>query len=274
MKKEIFFEDVKNLVEEMLGKETSIKEIVKPAEAYTGLHLNGETVAACVSLDKLYEDYANDVVTAAEKAVAVIKKGMHMDINLSLTRNWDCVKEKVYKVLLPKTNGVDLEKVPYKEVAGDMVEFYYVDVKAGEEDGRFMLNNELIQKYGVTKEEVEAQANANTQALKGLRIFPIGDIIEVYDSMEYFVMTNNESYYGAATILYPGVEKEIKKVIKREYFLIPSSVHEWLIIEKGKVPLEYINSMIQSINENSLLETEVLSDHAYELVDGVLHAAT
>ena len=235
-------------------------------------------MAACVSLDKLYEDYANDVVTAAEKAVAVIKKGMHMDIDLSLTQNWDCVKEKVYKVLLPKTNGVDLEKVPYKEVAGDMVEFYYVDVKVGEEDGRFMLNNELIQKYGVTKEEVEAQANANTQALKGLRIFPIGDIlndiVDRDDSTVLFVMTNNESYYGAATILYPGVEKEIKKVIKREYFLIPSSVHEWLITEKGKMPLEYINSMIQSINKDSLLETEVLSDHAYELVDGVLHAAT
>lgn len=51
-----------------------------------------------------------------------------------------------------------------------------------------------------------------------------------YSSEDVYVLTNEQGYYGAAVAYYPDVLKNIGKVLKDDFFMIPSSVHEFLIV--------------------------------------------
>ena len=51
-----------------------------------------------------------------------------------------------------------------------------------------------------------------------------------YSSEDFYVLTNEQCYYGAAVAYYPDVLKNIGKVLKDDFFMIPSSVHEFLIV--------------------------------------------
>ena len=51
-----------------------------------------------------------------------------------------------------------------------------------------------------------------------------------YSSEDFYVLTNEQGYYGAAVAYYPDVLKNIGKVLKDDFFMIPSSVHEFLIV--------------------------------------------
>ena len=51
-----------------------------------------------------------------------------------------------------------------------------------------------------------------------------------YSSEDFYVLTNEQGYYGAAVAYYPDVLKNIGKVLKDDFFMIPYSVHEFLIV--------------------------------------------
>ena len=77
------------------------------------------------------------------------------------------------------------------------------------------------------------------------------------------VLTTNDSYLGAALILAKAGELDEKS------WLIPSSIHEWLIIDKWMATEAELCNMIQSINTTHVRPDEVLSDHPYVVSDFV-----
>ena len=50
-----------------------------------------------------------------------------------------------------------------------------------------------------------------------------------YSSEDIYILTNEHGYGGAATAYYPNVLKNIGKVLDDDFFMIPSSVHEFFI---------------------------------------------
>ena len=81
---------------------------------------------------------------------------------------------------------------------------------------------------------------------------------------ELYILSNEMGLNGAATILYPGVPKEIYDKIGGSYYLLPSSVHEFLIIRKeyGNSP-EALKRIVWDVNEHHLAPEEYLSDSIY-----------
>lgn len=51
-----------------------------------------------------------------------------------------------------------------------------------------------------------------------------------YSSEDLYVLTNEQGYYGATVAYYPDVLKNIGKTLKDDFFMIPSSVHEFIIV--------------------------------------------
>ena len=79
-----------------------------------------------------------------------------------------------------------------------------------------------------------------------------------------YVLTNSFGRYGATSVLFPGILKELSEKLGDDLALIPSSVHEFLIIrKKDAFPDKELNEMIRSVNETDVLPEERLSDHAY-----------
>ena len=77
-------------------------------------------------------------------------------------------------------------------------------------------------------------------------------------------MSNTKGSYCAAAILYEGVLEKIAKYLGEDYHVIPSSVHEVIIIPKSfGESREYLDELIQEVNTYHVDAEEVLSDHAY-----------
>lgn len=88
------------------------------------------------------------------------------------------------------------------------------------------------------------------------------------------VVTNDESSYGASNILDPKVQKRLVELFSEGFFLIPSSVHEWIAVSTHiSDDANVIATMIKEVNTAQVDAIEQLSNHPYKLVDGRIVSA-
>lgn len=81
---------------------------------------------------------------------------------------------------------------------------------------------------------------------------------------DMLVLTNEKYVNGAAAIFYPGVLKEISEKHGTSLFLIPSSIHEFIILEdNGMYSPAELEGMVKDVNNSSVLPEELLSDNVY-----------
>lgn len=78
------------------------------------------------------------------------------------------------------------------------------------------------------------------------------------------VLSNETGINGAAALLYPKMPEYIYKTVGGNYYLLPSSVHEFLIVpeEKGINPSELI-AIVREVNRTEIEKAEFLSDDVY-----------
>ena len=78
------------------------------------------------------------------------------------------------------------------------------------------------------------------------------------------ILTNSRKTYGACSILYPGVLERMAEQLNGDFYLIPSSVHEFLLLPKEQDRGEdELREMILEVNRTEISPEEVLSDHLY-----------
>ena len=82
--------------------------------------------------------------------------------------------------------------------------------------------------------------------------------------MEFLVLTNEDSILGASVLYYPDVMRKISDVVGGDYYVVPSSIHEVLIMpaDAAITPYELL-TMVRDINnsvvdDNDELATRVL----------------
>ncbi|MGN1023070.1 MAG: DUF5688 family protein [Lachnospiraceae bacterium] len=79
------------------------------------------------------------------------------------------------------------------------------------------------------------------------------------------VLTNRANLYGAAVVFYPGLLKSLSDVVGGSFYLIPSSVHEMILLpgENLLVPVAEVNEMIRDINRSDVAPKDILSETLY-----------
>lgn len=79
-----------------------------------------------------------------------------------------------------------------------------------------------------------------------------------------YVLSNPIRSLGAACIAYPEVLDMAGKILNDDYYVLPSSIHEVVLVpeSKGMEPDE-MDAMVMDINETQVEEEEILSNHAY-----------
>ena len=87
---------------------------------------------------------------------------------------------------------------------------------------------------------------------------------EEEDADTVVVVSNEDMMFGAIAILYEGVvEKLCERLDTHKLIMIPSSIHEVIVMPYSDEAAEGINSMIREINTTQVDECDRLSDHAY-----------
>ena len=184
---------------------------------------------------------------------------------LNLSVNSKYLSDKVYK--------------PYLEMNGSY-EFaislcIYVP-ESKDEHGIITVTHRLREMWtNVTDEELFEIALQNTEKNCGCRIRTMlevltnlaeeADVIEALDNISkeptMYVMTNNISLHGASCILFSDALKQFADEKECNLFIIPSSIHEMLIIlDDGTVDTSQIKSIISDVNQTAVTKSDFLSN--------------
>ena len=87
---------------------------------------------------------------------------------------------------------------------------------------------------------------------------------EVAESVPMRVLCNAQRVYGATCMIYPGVLGTLAEEAGENLYILPSSVHEILILPESEVEDEqYLRDMIREVNGTQVEPEEILSDNLY-----------
>ena len=86
-------------------------------------------------------------------------------------------------------------------------------------------------------------------------------------SAPFFVLSNTSGINGAACILYPGVLKNFADSMEKDIIILPSSIHEVLILADSENFTEHdyhvFCNTIKNVNRESIQPEDFLSDNMY-----------
>lgn len=208
--------------------------------------------------------------------------------------NWEYAKENVILDTAGCTKNAEmLARHPHCKM-GDIAAVYKIEMGRGENCRVAVpVTNEMKARYGVTTEELHAQALKNSMARYPVQIsdmesmllkmagFSVEDLPEIsMDEMGFgnnglIVLSNKEAFHGASVLFYPGVLDQVSAMCPNGFYIIPSSVHEILIFPKNADFADReIDEIIESVNAEVVNPDEQLSDfvHEYDPVGKILYA--
>lgn len=260
---------------------TEIAQMVGNAEAkevekangvkFTGIVVDQGTIKPTVYVDQMFErgmsveDAAKEVRRIAEvnKAEGGFNTENFMDYQ-------GFIKERLRIRLYNKSTKAEVKRSAKARGFDDLIMVPYVEnVMVGPTKGSIKVLKQHIKAWGVTEKEVIDQAltnnkrNADLQTLASFMAEVGVDEFAEEIPNGPVIVSNKERCFGAAEIL--RMLPEYKKRLPNGFFVIPSSVHEVLVLPKqAGMDIEYLSQMVKEVNETTLAPEEVLADHAYE----------
>lgn len=277
---------VQKAVREVLGQEYIVE--LREVQKNNGVVLQGLTirkeednVTPTIYLNSFWEAYEGGVTFAdiIRKIIIIYREdGIGHKIDVSFFRDFDKVKEKLcFRLVNRERNREQLEKVPYIPILDLAICFYYAFDGAGVENGMIPVYRTHLEAWKVTERDLLECAMNNTPRLYPQEVIPMENALEdmirelpeeirpeVLRKISMVILTNSRKTYGACSILYPEVLERMAERMGGDFYLIPSSVHEFLLLpreqERGE---EELKEMISEVNRTELSPEEVLSDHLY-----------
>lgn len=225
------------------------------------------------------EGMIQEICTAYRETVADAEQKTP---NLSFAH---CRERIIYRLVSMEKNEEQLTSIPYIPFLNLAITFHCLMVQEKEEIGSIQINNSLLQSWEIDHKQLFALAQENT-----MRLFPAKyckleqlmlDMIEecgmptgqaekfLSESNRNrepvtYVVTNESGINGAAVILYPKFLQQLATVVGGSYYLLPSSIHEMLIIEGSTtMTVQQLQQMVHDVNEQCVRADEVLSDDVY-----------
>lgn len=189
------------------------------------------------------------------------------------------VKEKlIYRLVNREANRKMLKDVPYIAYLDLAIVFCVLLEVTKYGTATMPVHNAHLDMWGVSKEEVYARASENTCRLLPDEFSTMSAVIEELSKVppglggedeelggeEMYVLSNRIKSYGAAAVLYDDRLACIGTYLKCNYYVLPSSVHEVIVIpERAALGKEELSAIVAEINRTQVEAEEILSDRAY-----------
>ena len=178
--------------------------------------------------------------------------------------NYDEAKSNLKARLYNKSKDVEVFRSAAEYGFDDLIIVPYVDgvIEIGESKASAKITEELLDIWGVDDETVIWTAIANTD----YEITTIAELLQLPSIPEFnmTVVTNAERHYGAIGAIL--ARHELKTMFSNGYVVIPSSIHEVIIMDINAMDENYMTEMIGEVNEAMVNPEEWLGNHPYRFV--------
>ena len=182
--------------------------------------------------------------------------------------SYDKVKQKVGVRLL----GVDynrkfLETVPFREVGNGYA--LIADAQIGASDGGVfstVITNKMAEEYGYDMDIIFDAALDNAWRNNAAMFMPAEEVMSGGDWSEgetsCWLLTASRPRCGAAALFYPGTQEMIADVLDEDYYAIPSSLHEFIIVRASVVnDPSHLCHLVKEANRTIVCPEDLLSDN-------------
>lgn len=235
-------------------------------------------ISPTIYMEEFYQEFQQGLsITEILTNVMDIYKEIRFDHSWELDelRDFSSIKHKVvYKLIHKKENALLLMDLPFITYHDLAIVFYIILDMEDSGSGTILITNSLLSAWKITIDDLYCAAKINTPLLLPSKFSTMHSVIckmlgtdnidEDCCDNHMYVLTNSMSHFGAAVILYPNVLEEVAMELHDDFYLLPSSIHELIVLPRKYSPsTEDIDRMIVEINETQVSPDEILSDHSY-----------
>lgn len=292
MSRKDFFEYVKEHVGEYLPEkyadiQVQLQEVAKRnGQTLTALVIpeEGSNILPNVYLDPYYQDYtegkALDDCVGDVADTWIEKRDTELNVDVNTLFDYGSVKDKLQVRLCdPDKNG---EWLADKAVTmhGDFAAYYTVNLSENEDGiasvtvtermlAAWKVGIQTLHEDAMSADKDRGPALYSLEEMMDSMVFGGEEPENLFDwekdvhdfSMPLFCMTNEGKMNGASLILHEDIRKQVGEFMKGDYYVLPSSIHEVLVIpDNGKFTVPELNAMVKEVNATQVGPEERLSD--------------
>ncbi|MDO4521876.1 MAG: DUF5688 family protein [Eubacteriales bacterium] len=237
---------------------------------------NKSKIAPTVYLNEFYREYEKgmtipEILECLEEAYH--KSEQSVEFDPAFYSDFDRVKKLLAcKLIHRERNAALLQNVPYQEFL-DLAVVVYCRVESEViGNGTILVYESHLQMWGITKEELFRIAKDNTRRLLPEEHMHIRDMIEDLtgeetppdDGASMYVLTNNRRLFGAVNMIFDSVLEKIGKELNRNFWILPSSVHECILIPDSYfMERRELEMMVADVNRREVAPEDFLSNQVY-----------
>lgn len=197
--------------------------------------------------------------------------------------DYESVKEYLSVTLI---NGRDnrqmLSRMPHRQM-GDLALILELKFPMEEGIGSIKVSRELAELWAVDKDTLFAQAQENSLKAEPPSLHRMEDTMlslafgsDAAENLlenpapeeapsQLYVLSNMSKNKGAAVLSYPGVLEKADQLFPQGFYILPSSIHELLIVPKSpEIDPRELGEMVRAVNRAEVAKEEQLSDRVYE----------
>lgn len=181
-------------------------------------------------------------------------------------------KDRIFiKAVNYEKNKERLEDCPFIPFLDMAITFRYLVSKDDKEISSLLIRNDLMDAWELNTHSLYKTAYYNTKKLFPPIVRKMSDVIKSYvaedvfvPDNEMYVLTNECGINGAAYITYKEILEDFGKDIFCDFYIIPSSIHEIILIPKKETEDEEMLKMfVKGVNSTAIPKTDFLSDNVY-----------
>lgn len=155
-----------------------------------------------------------------------------------------------------------------------VVAYFELEERKGQK-GSILIRKAFLDAWGLEEETFFENALERTRQGKQCCFIPLIQLAEAYGlpiqsvSCEeipktLYILTEQEKQFGAIFAYDLNILQDIYEKLQEDFYLLPSSVHEWIIVPCSFSQDEsMLRQTVQEVNRTEVAEEEVLSDQIY-----------
>lgn len=204
-----------------------------------------------------YDDDISDeqMIDRCKRAVAYTLR--NPEINTDVLESRESLLGHVYPVLISREKNKDmLEKAVWKHNSDcPSIAMIYKVMFAGY---NVTVSQALCEQFGISKDDLHDAAMNNVSNMKfriinlAERFFDFDDYESLPSEMMMFAVTNDKYIYGANAMLRTDILNDIKNRIGTDIYIIPSSIHEIIVVSAKNAAIDDVKMLVRDVNSNVL----------------------
>ena len=237
-------------------------------------------ISPTIYIDEFSEQYerTHDIDEICNAIAELNEENAVEQFDLKSVLDFDKAKTRICAKLINKAKNEQLLKgIPHRDFL-DLSVVYYICLENFEGTASILIRNDMLTFWNV-EEEIYTYAMENSPRLCPVSFVSIEEVLQMMpdstlafedeetedEKLRIYVASSEQQTYGASVLLYPHFLQQVADTVQSDFYVIPSSLHEILIVtdRNEQTNQNELLEVVQEVNFTTVSDEEILADNVY-----------